>query len=93
MNRRLDSVEIDRIVLEGLDVTPDRAGHILRLVEVELSRALAKGETTVASEGGRIPHLIVPPLAASAVHDDRRLAGTIAQRIARAVAGPKEGGV
>jgi hypothetical protein len=90
MNRRLRSIEIDRIILDGLDVTPDRAERIRLLAAAKLSRALAEGDTNSVSGSGSIPRLVAPPLEPGAARDDGRLAGNLAQSIARAVAGPKE---
>ncbi|MGB7537782.1 MAG: hypothetical protein WBM17_04520 [Anaerolineales bacterium] len=92
MNRRLRSIEIDRIILDGLDVAPDRAEHIRRLVAAKLGSALSEGEIHDVSTGGSIPHLAAPPLASGAAHDDGGLAGGLAQSIARAIAGSNEGG-
>ncbi len=86
---RLRSVEIDRIILDGLDVTPDRAERIRRLVAVRLGAALAESDLDYLSING-IPHLAAPPLEQGAAHDDGRLAGNLAQSIRRAIAGPKE---
>ena len=91
MNRRLRTVEIDRIILDGLDVTPDRAERIRLLVAAKLSSALAEAEIRDTLAGGSIPHVAAPPLEQGAAHDDGRLAGNLAQSIHRAIAGPKEG--
>jgi hypothetical protein len=91
MNRKLRSVEIDRILLDGLDVTPDRAERIRRLVAARLSSALAENDLEYLSING-IPHLAAPPLDPGAARDDGPLAGNLARSIARAVTGPKEGG-
>jgi hypothetical protein len=91
MNRRLQSVEIDRIILDGLDVTPDRAERIRRLVAARLGAALAGKDLEYLSANG-ISHLAAPPLDSGAAQDDGALAGGIARSIARAVTGQKEGG-
>jgi hypothetical protein len=91
MNRRLRSIEIDRIILDGLDVTPDRADRIRRLVAARLGSALAESDLGYLSINA-IPHLSAPPLEHGAARDDGALAGDLAKSIAQAVTGPKEGG-
>jgi hypothetical protein len=92
MTGRMRSVEIDRILLDGLDVPPDRADRIRRLVTAELSRALSEEGIRPAWEGGRFPRLTAQPLEQGAVHDDRSLASGLARNIARTLAGSKKDG-
>ena len=83
------SIEIDRIILTDLDVTPDRAEHIRALVGTELCRLLAQGEGLEGLTGGEIRHLAAPSMHVTDARDDHRIANGVAQSIAQAIRGAK----
>lgn len=83
MSDPIRTVEIDRIVLTGLDVTPDRAEHIRALVEAALRQRLAQGEWPDGPTAVR--HLEAPAMHVVGSHDDGRLAGGLAGGIAQAI--------
>lgn len=84
------SIEIERIILTDLGVTPDRAEHIRALVGTELRRLLAQGEGLEGLTGGEIRHLAAPSMHVADAHDDdQRIANGVAQSIAQAIHGAK----
>jgi hypothetical protein len=89
MRNPVHSVEIDRIVLTDLDVTPDRAERIRALVEVELQRLLEQGGWPDGLAAGEVDHLEAPALHLAEPHNDSRLANGLAQSIAQTVRGVK----
>ena len=82
-------VEIERIVLNDLDVTPDRAERIRALVEIELQRALAQGDWPDGLEGSDVCHLDAPAIHVAEPHADGHLAGDVAHSIAQTVRGAR----
>ena len=83
------TVEIDRIVLTDLDVTPDRAERIRALVEAELQHLLAQDGWPDDLAGGEVHHLDAPTMHVAEPHSDSRLASGLAQSIAQTVRGMK----
>jgi hypothetical protein len=84
------SIEIERIILTDLGVTPDRAERIRVLVEIELQRLLTRGEGLDGLTGGEIHHLAAPPMHVANAHDDdRHIANGVAQSVAQAIRGTK----
>jgi hypothetical protein len=89
MSDLLHTIEIDRIVLTDLGVTPDRAEHIRALVEVELQRLLEQGGWPNGLAGGEVDHLEALPMHLVQPRSDSRLANSLAQSIAQTVGGVK----
>ena len=83
------SIEIDRIILTDLGVTPDRAEHIRALVGTELRRLLMQGEGLEGLAGGEIRHLAAPSMHLTNARDDHHIANGVAQSIAQAIRGAK----
>jgi hypothetical protein len=79
------SIEIERIILTDLGVTPDRAEHIRALVETELQRLLTRGEGLDELTGGEIHHLAAPPMHIANAHDDGHIANGVAQSVAQVI--------
>jgi hypothetical protein len=83
------SIEIERIILTDLGVTPDRAEHIRALVGAELRRLLAQSEGLEGLTGGEIHHLAAPSMHVTNARDDHHIANGVAQSIAQAIHGAK----
>jgi hypothetical protein len=62
VNEQTELVEIERIVLEGLDVTPERAERIRALVEVELQQRLEQEGLLERLTSGEIRRPAIPAL-------------------------------
>ena len=89
MNNPIRAVEIDRIVLTGLDVTPDRAERIRALMGVELQRILESGGRLEGLAGGEVRRLDAPAVHVADLRSDGRIASGLARSIAQAVRGVK----
>jgi hypothetical protein len=85
MSNRGHTVEIDRIVLTDLGVTPDRAEHIRMSVEVELQRLLERDGWPDGLAAGEVPHLDAPEIHLAEPDSDSRLANGLAQSIAQSL--------
>jgi hypothetical protein len=71
-------VDIDRIILTGLEVTPDRAEHIRTLVETGLRRQLQREGLPQGLAGGQVNRLHAPEVHLAEPHSDSSVAGTLA---------------
>lgn len=89
MNDRSHTIDIDHLVLDGLDVTPDRAEHIRTLVETELERAMTLRGAIDGLSGSTVRHLEAPAIRVAGPHADGLLAAAVASSIAQAVGGVK----
>jgi hypothetical protein len=78
-------VDIDRIVLTGLEVTPDRAEHIRTLVETGLQRQLQREGLPQGMAGGQVKSLHTPEMHLAEPHSDSSLAGALAGTISYAL--------
>ena len=85
----MHTIEIDRIVLTDLGVTPERAERLPALVEVELQRLLAQDGWPDGLASGEVNHLEAPPMHLAQPQTDSRLANGLAQSIAQTVRGVK----
>ena len=85
MNDAIRTVEIDRIMLTGLDVTPDRAEHIRTQVEAELRHRLQREGLPHSLPGGRVNHLRAPEMRLAEPHSDSSVAGALAGKIFHAL--------
>lgn len=83
-------VDIDRIILTGLEVTPDRAEHIRTLVEMGLQRQLQREGLPQVMAGGQVESLLAPEMHLAEPHSDSSLAGALRKNISHALrnAGP-----
>ena len=87
MSEPVHSVEIDRIRLTGLDVTPERAERIRELVEVELQRLLEREEWPEGLTGGEVSRLDAPTMHMDSRRSDGHLASGLARSVARTMHG------
>lgn len=84
MTRRRCSVQIDRLVVDGLDVDPDRAASIRRLAVDELEQMLRAGSGVARSRS--IGTAVAPPLVlADGPVSERTIAEGVARRIVAAL--------
>jgi hypothetical protein len=75
------TVEIDRIRLSGLEVTPDRAERVRGLVEVELRRLVERERWYEGLVGGEVSRLDAPAIHVDTPPSDSHLASGLAQNI------------
>jgi hypothetical protein len=79
------TLDIDRIVLRGQNVTPDRVDRIRALLEMELQRQL-EGGLFDDLDGGEMSRIEVPPMhLADLPQSDGRLVSEVAESIASAL--------
>ena len=88
MNEPVRIVEIDRLRLTGLEVTPGRAERIRTMVEVDLQRLLERGEWPEGLAGGEVSRLDAATMHVDGSHSDGHLANGLAHSIARTLCGP-----
>jgi hypothetical protein len=83
-------VDIDRIVLTGLEVTPDRAEHIRILVETGLQRQLQREGLPQSLRSAEVGRLHPPEVRLAEPQSDSSLAGALTKNISNALrnAGP-----
>jgi hypothetical protein len=87
MSRPAHTIDIDRLILTDLDITPERAERIRVLVEVELQRLLARDGMADGLAEGDVPYLQAPALTLAAHNSDQQLVGGLVQRVAQALNG------
>jgi hypothetical protein len=87
MNDPALTVEIERIRLTGLEVTPERAGRIRAMAEVELQRLLRQERLPEGLSGGEVSRLDAPTMHVDGSHSDSQLASGLARSIARTLPG------
>jgi len=87
MSDPVHSVEIDRIRLTGLEVTPERAERIRGLAEAKLQRLLTQDGWPEGSAGGEVSRLDAPAMHVDTPHNDSHLASGLAYSIARTLQG------
>ncbi len=80
-----NTVEIGRLVLSGLAVTPDRAERIRALLEVELGCRLEQEGWPDGLLDSDLSHLAAPTMHLAAPHSDRQVASSLAQRIVQSL--------
>ena len=79
------TVEIDRIRMTGLEMTPERADRVRGLVEAELRRLLEGGRWPEDLSGGEISRLDAAILRVDTAHGDYYMANGLARSIARSL--------
>jgi hypothetical protein len=75
-------VEIDRLVLRGLDITPERAEQIRALLEMEMGRQLEGGLAEDLAGGERLD---ATPVRLGESQSDGQLAAGVAKSIVQAL--------
>jgi len=89
MSDGFSNVEIDRIRLSGLDLSPERAARVRVLVERELGRLLVRegfDERLTAGEAARVR---APALNVNPGQSESQFAGGLARSIAQGLLGSK----
>ena len=87
MNDPVRTIDIDRIRLTGLEVTPERAERIRALIEVELQHRLERERWPEGLAGGEVSRLDTPAMHVDRPHSDTHLANSLAQSIAQTLQG------
>jgi hypothetical protein len=87
MNGPRYTINIDRLVLSGLDITPAEAERIRVQVAAELEQALAQRSWSGEPQAYERDRIALPPLSAAEAGDGQRLSNSLARRIARALPG------
>jgi hypothetical protein len=80
-----NTVEIDRIVLRGLDVAPHRAEYIRALVEMELQHQLMKSNMINGLEERDVSHMEAQPVRLVQPQHEGCLSKQVAQSIMQAL--------
>ena len=78
-------VDIDRIILTGLEVTPYRAEHIRTQVEAELQHRLQREGLPQGLASGQMNRLHAPEMHLAEPHSDSSVAGALAGNISHAL--------
>jgi hypothetical protein len=81
MNDPVRTIEIDRITLTGLEVTPDRAEHIRTQLEAELRHRLQREGLPRGLPRELVNHLHAPEVYLAGLHGDGSVAGALAGSI------------
>jgi hypothetical protein len=89
MSYPIRTVEINRITLTGLQVTPERAERIRAMVALELQRLLERGRLPEDLASGEVSHLNAPTMHVGRPHSDGQLADGLARSIVRSLRGPE----
>ncbi len=90
MKSRPHTVEIDRIVLKGLNVRPGRAERIRALVEANLENLFEREGMLNGPASGNVGILGAPARDVNANQSESRLAMDLARSIAAAVGGSRQ---
>lgn len=88
--RPIERIDIDRMVLTDLAVTPAQAERIRALVAHELRSLLERQGTVEPVESGDTPYLLAPTMQLAGLKNDQRLATSLARSIAQALHGSGE---
>jgi hypothetical protein len=83
------TVEIDRLVLTGLDLTPAQAELVRARLAGELERLLTQRGWASDVADMRVARLDLPEVSLGEPPDEGRLAGMLAQRLAQALPGTR----
>jgi hypothetical protein len=88
------SVDIDRIVLSSLDLSPDRAEHVRVLVETGLQSRLDREGWARELSGSEVVRLEAPGMHLAGPHSDASMADALTNNIVGALrsAGSKGAG-
>jgi hypothetical protein len=78
-------IEIERILLSGIDVTPERAYRLRGLVAAELRRLLEQEGLEMRGRSAMVRSITATPLPSAEAADDRHLATGLARRIVQSL--------
>jgi hypothetical protein len=84
------TIDIDRLILTDLDVTPDRAERIRAWVESALQRLLEGDGWPDAFADNAVSYVNLPTIHLDELHSDRDLANRLARSIAETLRGMRE---
>ncbi len=87
MSRSVHTIEIDRIVLSGIELKQDRAERIRTMVEIELQRMLEREGLSESLVGEEISRLDMPEIYLTKPYDEEEIASCLAMSIYQALLG------
>ncbi len=87
MSRSVHTIEIDSIVLSGIDLKQDRAERIRTMVEIELQRLLERKGLSESLVGEEISRLDMPEIYLTKPYDEEEIASCLAMSIYQALLG------
>lgn len=87
MKRPTITIDIDRLVLADLDLTPDRAEQLRVQVTGQVQRLLESGEGLEALAGAEVRQVNAPIVHLAELHGEGHLASSLARSIVQAVRG------
>ena len=79
------SIEIDRLILTDLDMTPVEAEALRPLLEAELQRRLERDGLPEAAADSQLRTIEAPVVQVNRAGNDRQLIGGLAQSISRSL--------
>jgi hypothetical protein len=85
MSRYVNSIEIDRIVLSGIELKQDRAERIRTMVEIELQRMLEREGLSESLVGKEVSRLEMPEIYLTKPYDEEEIVSCLAMSIYRAL--------
>lgn len=77
------NVEIDRIRISGLDLTPERAARVRVMLERELGRLLSRERFGEGLTAGEVSRVKAPALSVNPGQSESQFAGGLARSIAQ----------
>jgi hypothetical protein len=81
MSNRVVNLHIDRIVLNGLDISPGRADSLRSSIGQELQKALAEGGQVEGMTAGSFSRISIPAVKASDLGSEAQIAGSVARSV------------
>ncbi|MBP7070298.1 MAG: hypothetical protein KBA97_04415 [Methanothrix sp.] len=81
----MHSIEIDRIVLSGIELKQDRAERIRTMVEIELQRMLEREGLSESLVGKEVSRLEMPEIYLTKPYDEEEIVSCLAMSIYRAL--------
>ncbi len=78
-------IEVDRLILRGLNMTPERGERLRALVEAELQKKMAQEGLPESFISGEMIDRERESIELPDLDDDRRIASSVAERIAESL--------
>ena len=85
MSQYVNSIEINRIVLSGIELKQDRAERIRTMVEIELQRMLEREGLSESLVGKEVSRLEMPEIYLTKPYDEEEIVSCLAMSIYRAL--------
>ena len=85
MSLSVNNIEIDRIVLSGIELKQDRAERIKILIEIELQRLLEREGLSESLDESEISRLDMPEIYLTKPYDEEEIASILALNIFKAL--------